>query len=194
MSSSLPRIPSGDQSVESAPPPPPPQLQRTPEKCASIMRRSSRVLLHAAVGTVILVQTRHAAATLMKANAVGIVNGKLVCANQHCLKLARRRVSREPMSARRVAHLWTIASNVSLRLGCGRRTSAENHGPQRQDPDHKVVSGTESLTSSATDLNQVPSTQVGSTKSEPRRESGQSAKWMSLRKSVDEGVDRLPAE
>merc|ERR1711953_270493 len=150
--------------------------QKTLDMSAIIMIRKQSALLHAAVGMVMHVQTRHAAPIPKKVNVVGTVNGLTVCANQQCSKLAQRKVSLEPMCAQRVAHLWTTASSVSLQLVYGRRISARNHGPHARDPGLKVASGTGSSTSSATSLNQVPSIQLGWTKLEPSGESGPSAK------------------
>jgi hypothetical protein len=144
--------------------------------CANIMNQKMLALLHAAAGMEMHVQTHHAAVTPRKMTVVGIVNGKLVSASQHCSRHARRRVSQEPMCAQRVAHLWTIVSNASLQLGFGKRITVQNLGKNRQDLGHKVASGTGSSTSSAISSNQVPHTRVGSTKLERRRESGQSAR------------------
>merc|ERR1712151_765122 len=154
----------------------PPPRPRTAVRCANIMNQKMLALLHAAAGMEMHVQTHHAAVTPRKMIVVGIVNGKLVSASLHCSRHARRRANQEPMCALKVAHLWTIVSNVSLQPVCGKRISAKNHGNLKQERGLKVASGTGSSTSSATNFNQVPHIQVGATKWERREESGQSAR------------------
>jgi len=132
---------------------------------ADIMSLKTLVHHHVAVGMVLRVLIRHVAAARWT-GVVGIVRFGMPDVSPSCSRFAPRKECVDPIVARRDVLLLTVASNASLQQGFGKRSTVRNLGLLLRDPDLKAASETGNGTSSATNLNRVRSTPVGSTKLE----------------------------